>query len=74
MQKIKITINGRQEILPGIPLWAQINIVTIDKCDQQLEKMLRKFDVEQNKVILKKSKLTTIAEREEVKWDFRIEK
>ena len=45
-------------------------------CDQQLEKMLRMLHMEQNKVLLEeeKTKLTTVAEGEEVKCDFRIEK
>ena len=45
-------------------------------CGQQLEKMLKKLDMEQSKVHLEKgkTKLTTDLEREEVKCDFRIEK
>ena len=45
-------------------------------CDQQLEKMLRKLDMEQTKVLLEeeKTKLTTVTEGEEVSCDFRIEK
>ena len=45
-------------------------------CDEQLEKMLRKLDMEQTKVLLKeeKTKLTTVTKGEEVKCDFRIEK
>ena len=44
-------------------------------CNQQLEKMLRKVDMEQTKVLLEeeKTKLTTVTEGEEV-CDFRIEK
>ena len=40
-----------------------------------MEKILRKLDMEQNKVLLEeeKTKLTTVAEGEEVKCDFRIE-
>ena len=45
-------------------------------CDQQLEKMLRKLDMEQTKVLLEdeKNKLITVTEGEEVKCNFRIEK
>ena len=45
-------------------------------CNQQLEKMLRKVDMEQTKVLLEeeKTKLTTVTEGEEVKCYFRIEK
>ena len=45
-------------------------------CDQQLEKMLRKLDMEQTKVLLEeeKIKLTIVTKGEEVKCDFRIEK
>ena len=45
-------------------------------CDQQLEKMLRKLDMEQTKVLLEdeKTKLITVTEGEEVKCNFRIEK
>ena len=45
-------------------------------CDQQLEKMLRKLDMKQTKVLLEeeKTKLLTVTEGEEVKCDFRIEK
>ena len=45
-------------------------------CDEQLEKMLRKLDMEQTKVLLEeeKTKLTTVTKGEEVKCDFRIEK
>ena len=45
-------------------------------CDQQLEKMLRKLDMEQTKILLKeeKTKLTTVTEGGEVICDFRIEK
>ena len=45
-------------------------------CYQQLEKMLRKLNMEQKKVLLEeeKTKLITVAEGEEVKCDFRIEK
>ena len=44
-------------------------------CNQQLEKMLRKVDMEQTKLLLEeeKTKLTTVTEGEEV-CDFRIEK
>ena len=44
-------------------------------CDQQLEKMIRKLNMEQNKVLLEeeKTKLTSVAEGEEIKCDFRIE-
>ena len=44
--------------------------------DQQLEKMLRKLDMEQTKVLLEeeKTKLIPVAEGEEVNCDFRIEK
>ena len=54
----------------------QVNKTTIDTCDEQLEKMLRKLDMEQNKVLLEaeKTKLTTVAEGKEVKCDFRSEK
>ena len=43
---------------------------------QQLEEMLRKLDMEQIKLLLKeeKTKLATVAEDEEVKCHFRIEK
>ena len=65
-----------QEILPGIQLWAQVNKTTTDMCNQQLQKMLRKLDIEQNKVLLEeeKTELTTVTEGEEVKCDFTIEK
>ena len=44
-------------------------------CDQQLEKMLRKLDMEQTKVLLEEEKTKlTVTEGEEVKCDFRIEK
>ena len=44
-------------------------------CNQQLEKVLGKLDMEQNKVLLEeKTKLTTVAEGEQLKCDFRIEK
>ena len=45
-------------------------------CDQQLEKMLRKLDMERTKVLLEKenTELTTVTEGEEIKYDFRIEK
>ena len=64
-----------QEILPWIQSWAQVNKTAIDMCNQQLEKMLRKLDMEQTKVLLEeeKTKLTTVTEGEEV-CDFRIEK
>ena len=63
-----------QEILPQS--WAQVNKIAIDMCDQQLEKMLRKLDMKQTKVLLEeeKTKLITVTEGEEVKCDFRIEK
>ena len=40
-------------------------------CNQQLEKILRKLDMEQNKVLLEeeKTKLTTVAEDEDVKCE-----
>ena len=64
-----------QEILPGIQSWGQVNKTTTDICNQQLEKMLRKLNMEQNKVLLeeKNTKLTTVTEGKEVKYDFRIE-
>ena len=45
-------------------------------CEQQLEMILRLLDMEQNEVVLEeeKTKLTTVAEGEEEKCDFRIEK
>ena len=45
-------------------------------CYQQLEKMLRKLDMKQTKVLSEeeKTKLTTVTKGEEVKCDFRIEK
>ena len=45
-------------------------------CYQQLEKMFRKLDMKQTKVLLEeeKTKLTTVTKGEEVKCDFRIEK
>ena len=45
-------------------------------CNQQLEKMFRKVDVEQNKVLLEEEKttLTTATEGKETKCDSRIEK
>ena len=65
-----------QEILPWIQSWSQVNKTAIDMCDRQLENMLRKFDMEQTKVLLEEEKttLTTVTEGEEVKCDFRIEK
>ena len=45
-----------QEILPWIHSWVQVNKTTIDMCDQQLEKMLRKLDMEQTKVLLEEEK------------------
>ena len=80
--KSSFLINGSQvqkfiqEILPWIQSWAQVNKTAIDMCDQQLEKMLRKLDMEQTKVLLEeeKTKLTTVTKGEEVKCDFRIEK
>ena len=65
-----------QEILPWIQSWAQVNKASIDMCNQQLEKMLRKLDMEQTKVLLEeeKTKLIPVAEGEEVNCDFRIEK
>ena len=65
-----------QEILPWIQSWAQVNKTAIDMCNQQLEKMLRKLDMEQTKVLLEeeKIKLTIVTKGEEVKCDFRIEK
>ena len=54
----------------------QVNKTAIDMCNQQLEKMLRKLDMEQTKVLLEeeKIKLTIVTKGEEVKCDFRIEK
>ena len=79
--KSSFLINGPQvqkfiqEILPWIQSWAQVNKTTIDICDQQLEKMLRKLDMEQTKVLLKEEKTKlTLTKGEEVKCDFRIEK
>ena len=46
-----------QEILPWIQSWAQVNKTSIDMCNQQLEKMLRKLDMEQTKVLLEEEKL-----------------
>ena len=46
-----------QEILPWIQSWAQVNKASIDMCNQQLEKMLRKLDMEQTKVLLEEEKL-----------------
>ena len=45
-------------------------------CNQQLEKMLRKLDMEQTKVLLEeeKAKLRAVTKGEEIKCDFRIEK
>ena len=65
-----------QEILPWIQSWAQVNKTAIDMCDQQLEKMLRKLDMEQTKVLLEeeKAKLITVTEGEEAKCDLKIEK
>ena len=79
--KSSFLINGPQvqkliqEILPWIQSWVQVNKTTKDMCNQQLEKMLRKADMEQTKVLLEeeKTKLTTVTEGEEV-CDFRIEK
>ena len=76
-------INGPQvqKFIPEILPWIAMGVGkqsrhTIDMCDQQLEKMLRKLDMEQTKVLLEeeKTKLTTLTEGEEVKCDFRIEK
>ena len=76
-------INGPQvqKFIPEILPWIAMGVGkqsrhTIDMCDQQLEKMLRKLDMEQTKVLLEeeKTKLTTLTEDEEVKCDFRIEK
>ena len=79
--KSSFLINGPQvqkfiqEILPWIQSWVQVNKTTIDMCDQQLEKMLRKLDMEQTKVLLKEEKTKlTLTQGEEVKCDFRIEK
>ena len=66
--KSSFLINGSQvqkfiqEILPWIQSWAQVNKTAIDMCNQQLEKMLRKLDMEQTKVLLEeeKTKLTTV--------------
>ena len=56
-----------QEILPWIQSWVEVNKTTIDMCDQQLEKMLRKLDMEQTKVLLEEEKTKlTVAESEEV--------
>ena len=70
-----------QKLIPEILPWIAMGVGkqsrhTIDMCDQQLEKMLRKLDMEQTKVLLEeeKTKLTTLTEGEEVKCDFRIEK
>ena len=65
-----------QEILPWTQSWAQVNKTAIDMYDRQLEKMLRKLDMEQTKVLLEEEKatLTTVTEGEEVKCDLRIEK
>ena len=78
----QLLINGpqvqkfMQDILPKIQSWAQVNKTTIDMCNQQLEKMFRKVDVEQNKVLLEEEKttLTTATEGKETKCDSRIEK
>ena len=51
------TQNFIQEILPGIQPWAQVNKTAIDMCNQQLEKMYRKLDMEKNRVLLEKKKL-----------------
>ena len=80
--KSSFLINGPQvqkfiqEILPGTQSWAQVNKTTIDMCDQQLEMILRILDMEKNEVVLEeeKTKLATVAEGEEEKCDFRIEK
>ena len=80
--KSNFLINGPQlhkfiqEILPWIKSWVQVNKTAIDMCDQQSEKMLRKLDMEQTKILLKeeKTKLTTVTEGGEVICDFRIEK
>ena len=80
--KSSFLINGPQvrkfiqQVLPGIQSWAQVNKATIDMCNQQLEQMFRKLDVEQIKVLLEeeKTKLTRVAEGKEVKGDFRIKK
>ena len=63
-----------QEILPWIQSWEHINKTAIDMCDQQLEKMLRKLDMEQKVLLEEKTKLIPVAEGEEVNCDFRIEK
>ena len=64
------------EIQPWIQSWTQVNKTAIEMCHQQLENMLRKLDMEQTEVLLKKekTKLTTVTESEEAKYDFRIEK
>ena len=81
--KNSFLINGPQvqKFIPEILPWIAMGVGkqsrhTIDMCDQQLEKMLRKLDMEQTKVLLEeeKTKLTTLTEGEEVKCDFRIEK
>ena len=80
--KSSFLINGSQvqkfiqEILPWIQSWAQVNKTAIDMCNQQLEKMLRKLDMEQTKVLLEeeKAKLRAVTKGEEIKCDFRIEK
>ena len=80
--KRSFLINGPQvqkfilEILPWIQSWAEVNKTAVDMCDRQLEKMLRKLDMEQTKVLLEEEKttLTIVTEGEEVKCDFRIEK
>ena len=80
--KSSFLINGPQvqkfiqEILPWIQSWAQVNKTAIHMCYQQLEKMFRKLDMKQTKVLLEeeKTKLTTVTKGEEVKCDFRIEK
>ena len=56
--KRSFLINGPQvrkfihEILPGIQSWVLVNKTTTGMCNQQLEKVLRKLDMEQNKVLL----------------------
>ena len=53
------------EILPGIlQSWVQENKTAIDMCNLQLEKMLRKLDMEQDKVLLEVEK--SVAEGKEV--------
>ena len=69
--KSSFLINGPQvqkfiqEILPWIQSWAEVNKTVIHMCNQQLENMLRKLDMEQTKVLLEeeKIKLTTVTKQ-----------